>query len=116
MSSEPSVLDVRVYELVPGGGEEFDRIFREHALPMLNRHEIEVVAYGRSLMDGDQYCLIRRFASLAQRDERLGAFYGSSEWLLSYDEQVDALIKSYRTVVISDVSVSAETSGPRMDT
>lgn len=36
------VLDLRTYKLVPGGGEEFDRIFRERALPMLHRFGIDV--------------------------------------------------------------------------
>ena len=104
------MLDVRVYELVPGGGDEFDRIFRDHAYPMLRRYGIEVVAYGRSVEDGDRFCLIRRFASAAERDERLQAFYGSAEWLSNYDEQVGALIESYRVVVI-DESVGLDGGG-----
>src|SRR6266542_4133877 len=41
--SSTRVLDLRTYKLVRGGGEEFDRIFREGALPMLHRFGIEVV-------------------------------------------------------------------------
>lgn len=101
-----AVLDVRVYELVPGTADEFDRLFRECALPMLERYGIEVVAYGRSRKDADRYCLIRRFASEAERDERLAAFYGSPEWLENYDERVTALIERYSTAVIDEVGGS----------
>jgi hypothetical protein len=100
------VLDVRLYELVPGAGGEFDRLFSDHALPMLRRHGIEVVAYGRSRKDPDRYCLVRRFASEAERDESLAAFYGSPEWLENYDERVTALIASYSTAVIEDMASS----------
>lgn len=47
------VLDLRTYKLVPHGGQEFGRIFRERALPMLQRYGIDVVGYGPSLEDGD---------------------------------------------------------------
>ncbi len=100
--SEPGgpVLDVRTYRLVPGGHTEFDRRFREGALPMLERYGIDVVAYGVSLVDEDRYCLIRAFASAARRAEQLDAFYGSDEWLENHDDAVMALIEDYHVVVI----------------
>jgi NIPSNAP len=94
------VLDLRTYELVPGGRETFDRIFREGALPMLGRHEIEVVGYGPSLADDEHYYLARVFPSDARRVEQLAAFYGSEEWRQLYDGPVLELIESYHKVVI----------------
>ena len=85
---------------MPGGRETFDRIFREGALPMLDRHEIEVVGYGPSLADDDHYYLARAFPSDARRLEQLGAFYGSEEWRQRYDGPVMELIESYHRVVI----------------
>jgi hypothetical protein len=102
------VLDVRTYRIVAGGGAEFDRRFREEALPMLQRHGIDVVAYGASLVDEDRYCLIRAFASAARRTEQLDAFYGSDEWLENLDEAVMALIESYHVVVIELSAASRE--------
>ncbi len=101
-SAEPGtrVLDLRTYRLVPGGGEEFDRIFRERALPMLQRFGIEVVGYGRSLDDGDVYYLMRAFPSAARREEQLDSFYGSDEWLQNHRDVAMALIETYHTVVI----------------
>jgi hypothetical protein len=94
------VLDLRTYKLVPGGRESFDRIFREGALPMLGRHEIEVVGYGPSLADDRHYYLARAFPSASRRDEQLGAFYGSDEWLDNYDGAVMELIETYHTVLV----------------
>jgi NIPSNAP len=94
------VLDLRTYKFVPGGRETFDRIFREGALPMLRRYEIDVVGYGPSLADDDHYYLARAFSSDSSRRQRLGAFYRSDEWKQSYDDVVAELIESYHTVVI----------------
>jgi hypothetical protein len=98
--TDSAVLDVRTYELVPGGRDAFDRIFRERALPMLRRFGIHVVGYGPSLAGGDRYCLLRAFPSNAVRDEQLASFYGSDEWLDNHDDDVMALIETYHTVVI----------------
>jgi hypothetical protein len=94
------VLDVRTYKLVPGGGEEFGRILRERALPMLERFRIEVVASGHSLDDCDVYYLIRAFPSAARRKEQLDSFYGSDEWRQNHRDAVLALIETYHTVVL----------------
>ena len=94
------VLDIRTYKLVPGARADFDRIFREEALPMLERLGIEVVLYGPSTADDDGYCLIRAFSSAAERDELLGAFYGSEEWQRDYAAEVSGLIEAYHAVVV----------------
>jgi hypothetical protein len=94
------VLDLRTYKLVPGGRESFDRIFREGALPMLGRHEIDVVGYGPSLADSEHYYLARAFPSTSVREQQLGAFYGSEEWEQRYERAVMELIETYHTVVI----------------
>ena len=100
MNDPAPVLDVRTYKLVPGGREEFDRIIREGALPMLRRAGISVVGYGPSIVDDDGYFLMRSFQSAAEREEQLGSFYGSDEWRESYEDAVMALIENYHTIVI----------------
>ena len=100
------VLDLRTYKLVPDSRPTFDRIFREGALPMLGRYEIDVIGYGPSLADDDHYDLARGFSSTAAREQRLGAFYGSSEWKEQYEDTVTELIETYHTVVIPSTSSS----------
>jgi hypothetical protein len=94
------VLDLRTYQLLPGRRETFDYILRERALPMLCRFGIEVVGYGPSLADDDHYYLARAFPSASQREQQLGAFYGSDEWRRSFEGDVMELIDAYHTVVI----------------
>ncbi len=102
MSDAPTspVVDLRTHRLVAGGGEAFDRIFRDGALPMLRRAGIHVLGCGPSLLDSDCYFLARAFASRSERQEQLSAFYGSNEWRENYDDAVMQLIESYHTVVI----------------
>jgi hypothetical protein len=101
-ADEPNtpVLDVRTYKLFPGRRDEFDRLFRESALPMLERYGIQVVGYGPSVCDDDHYYLIRAFSSAARRDEQLDTFYGSDEWRQNYRDAVLALIETYHVVAI----------------
>jgi hypothetical protein len=108
------VLDLRTYKLVPGGGEDFDRIFRERALPMLERFGIEVLRFGPSLEDADLYFLMRVFSSVTHRNEQLDAFYGSDEWRQNHRDAVLALIETYHTLLISLANGQIGRSGARV--
>ena len=74
------VVEIRTYRLLPGTRNEYDRLFREEALPLLRRFEVDVVAAGPSLDDPNGYFLIRSFADLADREQREEQFYSSPEW------------------------------------
>lgn len=93
-------VEIRSYNLRPGTRPEFHRLATEHAVPMLLRWEIDVVAYGPSPHDDTSYFLIRSFADLAERERSEDAFYGSAEWRQGPREAVLALIESYTTVVL----------------
>ena len=112
--ADTPVLDLRTYKLVPGGGEDFDRIFRERALPMLERFGIEVLRYGPSLEDADLYFLMRVFPSVTHRNEQLDAFYGSDEWRQNHRDAVLALIETYHTLLISVTNGQIGRSGGRL--
>lgn len=66
---------------------------------MLRRYGITVIAFGASLHDDEHAFLIRSFASTAEREQQLEAFYGSVEWKNTYEDHVMELIDSYHTVV-----------------
>ena len=93
-------VELRSYNVKPGLRDEFHRLFLEEALPLLKQWKVEVVAYGASLHDRDSYFLIRRFDSLAQRDEVETSFYSSEEWRLGPREAILALIESYTEIVL----------------
>ena len=93
-------LEIRSYKLRPGARDRFDTIFRTGAMPMLRRHAITVIDFGPSTHDADGYYLMRAYPSLEQRTQVLDAFYGSREWLDTYDTEVMSLIDTYTTVVL----------------
>ena len=93
-------IEIRSYTLKPGTREEFHRLFLEQAFPMLQRWNVDVVAYGPSLHDQDSYFLMRRYDSPAQREESENAFYGSDEWRQGPRESIIALIENYTEIVL----------------
>jgi NIPSNAP len=101
------VIEIRTFRLVPGGKEAFDRV-AHRVLPMLKRYGIRVVACEPSADSDDHYVLIRAFSSAAERDEQLGAFYGSDEWHEKYRDSVLDLIESYHVVAVELTASLAE--------
>ena len=93
-------VEIRSYTLKPGTREEFHRLFLEEAFPLLQRWKVDVVAYGPSLHDENSYYLMRRFDSLAQRDQSEESFYGSDEWRKGPREAVLACIENYTEFVL----------------
>lgn len=92
-------IEIRAYNLKDGTRDEFHRLFLQEAFPMLKRWNIDVVAYGPSLHDQSSYYLIRRYDSLAQREQSEEAFYGSAEWRQGPREAIIALIENYTEIV-----------------
>jgi hypothetical protein len=99
-SSMTHYVEFRSYTLKPGTRYKFHRLFFERAFPMLQRWQVDVVAYGPSLHDSDSYFLMRRYNSLAQREESENAFYSSDEWRQGPRESILALIENYTEIVL----------------
>ncbi len=93
-------VEIRSYNLKDGTRDEFHRLFLKEALPMLKRWKIDVVAYGPSPHDQASYYLIRRYDSLAQREQSEEAFYGSDEWRQGPREAIISLIENYTEIVL----------------
>ena len=93
-------VEIRSYNLKPGTRDEFQRLFLEEAMPLLQRWNVDVVAYGPSLHDENSYYLIRRFDSLADREQSENAFYGSDEWRQGPREAILSLIQNYTEIVL----------------
>ena len=100
-------VEFRSYNLKPHTRDEFHRLFLEEAFPLLKRWNVDVVAYGPSRHDDLSYYLIRRFDSLAHRDQSEEPFYGSDEWRQGPREAVLACIENYTGFVLEldDVTV-----------
>ena len=101
-------IEIRTLTLKPGTRPEFQRIYIEEALPLLKRWEFDVVAHGPSLHDENTYYVIRRYDSLAQRDEMEDAYYNSDDWRKGPREAMLALIESYVDAVLEVDEVTVE--------
>ena len=99
-SDRNDFIEIRSYDLKPGTRDEFHRLFVEESMPLLQRWNVDVVAYGPSLHDENSYYLMRRFDSLADRQEREDAFYNSDEWRMEPRDAIIALIENYAEVVL----------------
>jgi hypothetical protein len=93
-------LEIRSYELKPGTRDEYDRLFREEAAPLLRSFDIDVVAVGRSTGDPNGYFLMRAFDDLDDRAAREDRFYASPEWRQGPREAVLACIVVYTDAVL----------------
>jgi hypothetical protein len=94
--------------------QEFHRRYIEQGLPLLRRWNFDVVAYGASLHDESSYFVIRRFDSLAEREQMEDAYYASEDWRNGPREALLALMDSYTDVVFeADDSLAQWLGGKR---
>lgn len=100
-----AIIELRVYKLKPGASDAFAARFAHEIGPMLERHRINVVYFGPSLIDPDSFCLVRAYSSVEEREAQLEGFYDSDEWLQQHDEAVMAMIDSYNSCVVDGGSI-----------
>ena len=93
------LIEIRSINLKPSTREEFHRLYIEEALPLLQRWNFDVVAHGLSLHDENSYYVIRRFDSLAQREQMEDVYYGSDDWRQGPREAILALMETYTDIV-----------------
>lgn len=101
-------VEIRSLNIKPGMREEFHRLYIEKALPLLKRWNFDVMAYGPSLHDENTYYVIRRFDSLAHREEMEESYYSSDDWRLGPREAMLALIENYTDIVLELDDVTVE--------
>ena len=101
-------IEIRSLNLKPGMREEFHRLYFEEALPLLKRWNFDVVAHGPSLHDENSYYVIRRFDSLAQREEMEDTYYASDDWRQGPRERILALIENYVDIVLELEQVTVQ--------
>ncbi len=100
-------IEIRSLNLKPNTRDQFHHLYIEEALPLLKRWKFDVVAHGPSLGDENMYYVIRRFDSLAQREQMEDAYYASDDWRKGPRERILALIENYIDIVLEldDVTV-----------
>jgi NIPSNAP len=94
------IIEIRSINLKPGKRDMFHRLYIEKALPLLKRWNFDVVKYGPSLHDENTYYVMRRFDSLAQREEMEDTYYTSDDWQKGPREAILALMENYTDIVL----------------
>jgi hypothetical protein len=94
------LIEIRTLTLQLYTRDQFHQLFIEKALPLLQRWNFDVVAYGPSLHDENTYYVIRRYDTLIQREEMEDAYYASDDWRKGPREAILALIESYTDIVL----------------
>ena len=102
------LIEIRSINLKPGTCDEFHRLYIEEALPLLKRWNFDVVAHGPSLHDENSYYVVRRYDSLAQREQMEDTYYASDDWRQGPREAIMALIESYVDVVLEMDEVTVQ--------
>ena len=101
-------IEIRTLTLKPGTREEFHHLYVEEALPRLLRWNFDVVTHGPSLHDENMYYVIRRYDTLAQREEMEDSYYASDDWRKGPREAMLALIESYVDVVFETDEITVQ--------
>lgn len=94
------IVEIRNYLIKKDKRDEFHHLVEYGSIPMLNRWNVNVLAFGKSLHDNNSYYLIRKYDSLKQREESQNAFYNSEEWTNNYDKGIMDFIVNYMTFVL----------------
>ncbi|MCI0709609.1 MAG: NIPSNAP family protein [Chloroflexi bacterium] len=93
------VIEIRSLNLKPGARAAFHDLYVRESVPLLNRWNFDVVAYGPSLHDDDSYYVIRSFANIEERQQLEDVFYGSDDWRKGPREALLGMIDSYTDTV-----------------
>src|SRR6266498_2422086 len=102
------IIEIRSINLKPGARDEFHQLYVEKGLPLLKRWNFDVVAHGPSLHDENSYYVIRRYDSLAQREQMEDTYYASDDWRQGPREAMLALMDNYTDIVLEIDEVTVQ--------
>lgn len=74
------LVEFRCYKLKPGATTEFDDLLVKRAVHLMRERGIDVVAFGQSAENPDDYLLIRAYERLEQMQRLQEEFYASEPW------------------------------------
>ncbi len=94
------LVEIRTYKLKPGSRAAFHELCVSRSIPMVTKWGMDVVAYGPSLREGDEYFLIRAFDSLEHLQASEDAFYSTPEWRQGPREAIIASIEIYLDAIM----------------
>ena len=99
----PNVIEVLQYTLKPGTGDAFHSIMKCQSVPLHTSCGINVLRFGNSLHDNDNYYLVREFENLAKMEAVLAQFYADSRWREGPRSEIISMIQESHRVVAHSV-------------
>lgn len=94
------IIEILLYKLKPGTGEEFFEVMQNVSVPLHQENGIDVIWHGQSMHDSDGYGLIRGFENMEEMEEAQSAFYASEAWKAGPREAIIACIETATKIVI----------------
>lgn len=88
------LVEIRSYKLKPKTSEAFHKLVSEKSVPMLRQWGTDVVAFGVSPQEEDEYFLIRSYKDMLDLKSRQDEFYGSQDWRGGLREAIVEKIES----------------------
>lgn len=86
-------VEIICYTLHPQTTGMFRAVMEGYKIPLHNNAGIDVVAFGQSEADGDNFLMIRSFGTIDQMRSVLGDFYASNAWCKEAKDRFDACVK-----------------------
>jgi NIPSNAP len=93
----PRIIEIRTYQLKPNTRAVFHSLSQAARALQIGT---DIVAMQPCLASPDSYCLIRAYASLAERDQSQALFYASAAWRDGPREAILACIDNFTSLVI----------------
>jgi len=100
-TASQEVFEILTLDIKPGRRGEFHKVYEAQSVPLLEKWNFDLVAYGPSLHDANSYYVIRRFKSLEDREKSEDAFYGSDDWKLGPRDAIMELVDHFAYAVVS---------------
>jgi len=76
------IYELRSYDYHANNGPRLQERFRKYAIPLLQRHGVRIVGFWEAVI-GDNLPRVRymlAFESMAEREQKMAAFYADAEW------------------------------------
>lgn len=99
------MIEILTLTLKPAVRDKFHQLYIAKSLPLQKKWKIDVIAHGPSLHDENSYYVIRKFKSLADRQQIEDTFYGSDDWQKGPRTEILSQIENFATIVISAEAV-----------
>ena len=100
-----TVVEMLQYTLQPGSGAIFHSVMVDESFPLHHLLGVQVLAFGNSIHDADNYYLLRSFQNVSEMDLQLAQLYSDPRWKKGPRNAIISMIlESHRVVFPSDTA------------